>query len=67
MFRPLMLVIFRLYMDLSSSNTTDTADKTYVGCFIRCGNGFVRDRYFVCASGGCIVWNSINSLFMPYL
>jgi len=34
MFRPLMLAIFRLYIDLSSSYTTDT---TYVGCFFRCG------------------------------
>jgi len=36
MFRPLMLTIFRLYMDLSSSYTTET---TYVGCFFRCGEG----------------------------
>ena len=35
MFRPLMLAIFRLYMNLSSSYTT------YVGCFYRVwGNVF---------------------------
>ena len=33
MFRPLMLAIFRLYMDLSSSYTT------YVGCFFWGGVG----------------------------
>jgi len=38
MFRPLMLDTFRLYMDLSSSYTTDT---TYVGCFFRCGEGVI--------------------------
>jgi len=36
MFRPLVLAIFKLYMDFSSSYTTDT---TYVGCFFRCGEG----------------------------
>jgi len=44
MFRPLMLAIFRLYMDLSSSYTT------YVGCFFRVwGKGFfVRSRSRLC-------------------
>jgi len=54
MFRPLMLAIFRLYMDLSSNYTT------YVGCFLGCGErGILWDRDLVCVSGGCAVWNSI--------
>jgi len=57
MFRPLMLVIFRLYMDLSSSYTTDA---TYVGCFLRVGNVFVWDRDLVCVSGGWMVWNRLT-------
>ena len=61
MFRLLMLAIFRLYMDLSSSYTTDT---TYVGCFLGVGKGFVWDRDLVCVSGGCMVWKSSISLFM---
>ena len=61
MFRPSMLALIRLYMDLSSSYTTDT---TYV-VFFRCGEGVcVGPRSFV--NGGCMVWNSIISLFMPY-
>jgi hypothetical protein len=60
-FRPLMLAIFRLYVDLPSSYTTD---KTYVGCFLGVGKGFVWDRDLVCVSGG--VWNSIINVFMPY-
>ena len=53
MFRPLILAIFRLYMDLTSSYTT------YVGCFFRVwGRGFLWDRNLVCISGGCMVWNS---------
>ena len=36
MLRPLMLAMFRLYMDLSSSYTTDTTD---VECFFTCGEG----------------------------
>jgi len=62
MFRPLMLTIFRLYMDLSSSYTTD---KTYVGCFfLGVGKEFAWDRDLFYVSGG--VWNSIISLLMPY-
>ena len=43
MFRLLMLAIFRLYMDLSSSYTTDTIDTVYVGCFLGVGKGFVLE------------------------
>ena len=63
MFRPLMVAISRLYMDLSSTYTTDT---TYVGCFLGVGKGSVWDRDLLCVSGGCMIWNSIISLFMPY-
>jgi len=66
MFRPLILAIFRLNIDLSSSCTTGT---TYVGCFFFGGVGkrFVWDRDLVCVSGGCMVWNINISLIMPYL
>ena len=64
MFRPLMLAIFRLYMNLSSTYTTDT---THVGCFfLGVGKGFGWDRDPVRVSGGCMVWNSTISLFMTY-
>jgi len=36
------------------------------GVFLGVGNGFVWDRDLVCVSGGCMVWNSIISLCMPY-
>jgi len=55
MFQPLMPAIFRLYMDLSSSYTTDTS----CGVFLGVGKGFVWDRDLGCISGGCVVWNSI--------
>ena len=58
MFRPLVLAIFRLYMDLSSSYTT------YVGRFLESGERgffFVWDRNLVCVSGVCVVWDSIIS------
>jgi len=58
MLLPLMLAIFRLYMNLSSSYTA------CVGCFFWgvWGRGyFVWDRNFVCVSGGCMVWNIINT------
>ena len=65
MFWPLMLAIFRLYMDLSCSYTTDI---TYIwGVILGVEKVFVWDRDLVCVSGGCMVWNSIISLFMPYL
>ena len=65
MFRPLMLTILRLYMDLSSSYTTDT---TYMcGVCLGVVKGFVWVRDRVCVSCRCIMWNSITSLFMPYL
>jgi len=51
-------------MDLSSSYSTDT---TIAGCFLGVGKRFVWDRDLVCVSGGCMVWNSIISLFMPHL
>jgi len=63
MFRPLMLAIFKLYLDLLSSYSTDT---TYVGFFLGVGKGFVWDRDLVCVSGDCMVRNSIISLFVPY-
>ena len=64
MFRPLMLAIFRLYMYLSSSYTTDT---TCVGCVFGCGEGVcVGPRSRFCVSGGRMVWNSIISLFKFY-
>ena len=52
-------------MDLSSNCTTNA---TYVRCFffLGVGKGFVWDRDLVCVSGGCMVWNSIISLFMAY-
>jgi len=62
MFRPLMLVIFRLYMGLWSSYTKI---QSMWGVF-RCGKGFVWDRDLVFVSGGCMVWNSTISLFMSY-
>jgi len=37
------------------------------GVFLVVEKGFVWDRGFVCVSGWCMVWNSINSLFMPFL
>ena len=53
MFRPLMLAIFRLYMDLPSTYTT------CVGCFLGVGKGsFWWDRDLICVNGGCMVWNS---------
>ena len=36
------------------------------GVFLCAGKGFVWDRDHVCVSGGCMVWNSIISLFIPY-
>jgi len=44
MFRPLMLAIFTLYMDLSSGYTT------YVWCFLGCGEKvfFVGPRAYLC-------------------
>jgi len=33
--------------------------------FLGVGKGFPWDRDLVCVSGGCMVWNSIISLFMP--
>ena len=36
------------------------------GVFLGVGKGVVWDRELVCVSGGCVVWNSIISLFMPY-
>ena len=61
-FRPLILAIFRLYMDLSSSSTT------YVGCFLGCGErGFLWDGDLVCVSGGYMVWNNIIVVFCRYI
>jgi len=36
------------------------------GVLLGLGKGFVWDRDLVCVSGGCKVWNSIISLFVPY-
>jgi len=59
-----MLVIFRLYMNLSSSYKQI---QHKWGVFLGVGKGFVWDRDLVCVSGGCMVWNNIISLFMLYL
>ena len=61
MFRPLMLAIFRLYMNLTSSYTA------CVWCFwgVRGRGYFLWDRDLVCVSGGCMVWNSVISY--PFL
>jgi len=61
MFWPLMLAIFRLYMDLSSSYICHICGVFLLGV----GKGFVWDRNLICVS--CMVWNIIVSLFMPYL
>jgi len=52
MFQPLMLAIYRLCMDLSSSYTTDTI---YVECFLGVSKGFVwgTEISFVSVVGAC--------------
>jgi len=59
MFRPLMLAIFRLYMDLSSSYVRDTTCGVFL--FYVWGKWFVWDRDLACVSGGCVVWNVLST------
>jgi len=56
MFWPLMLAIFRLYMNLLSSYTA------CVGCILGSGEGVILcGTEISCVSGGCMVWNIIIS------
>ena len=55
MFRPLMLAIFRLYM-----NTYQVVTQTICGLFLGVG-GVVQVRYLVFVKEGCVVWDTIGN------